>query len=301
MLTVYAYWDVSWWIGVLFTVGCLLFVLTGALKVNIQLAPGAKDGLKHLIAGIATCIGATMFAFAGVLLFVEAANENQAGDFGQALEQTYDQTITASESSNNPGHQYVKAPDDGERGGGSYDTSLRVQPLADRQWQWWPTWHQLSTRYIHDFGFLGSYVLGLGTIIFWITGILTPARLPDNSQPPGPPALERTYWITFLIGGFHFAASGIWYMLEVQHKWYLPNFRSMAWYIGLCNLVGGVGWILSAGFGFGDYDGETLICSRVNCFWQSDLSLLWASVAFEVGSALLWYEAVEKYSAEMDE
>ena len=29
MLTLHPYWDVSWWIGVSFTVGCLLFVVAG--------------------------------------------------------------------------------------------------------------------------------------------------------------------------------------------------------------------------------------------------------------------------------
>ena len=54
--------------------------------------------------------------------------------------------------------------------------------------------------------------------------------------------------------------------------------------------LGAVGWTLSASFGY---------CSASWCSYQSDLSLFWASVAYTIGSVLLWYEALDKYPVEV--
>ena len=36
------------------------------------------------------------------------------------------------------------------------------------------------------------------------------------------------------------------------------------------------------------------------CEYQSDLTLTWASIAFLIGSLILWYEAINKYPVEVD-
>ena len=300
MFTHIAYWDVSWWIGILFSVGCDLFILTGVLKV----APQAQRDLGpikcELIGGIAACVGATMFAFAGVLLIIEATNENQTGCFGWAIEQTSEQALGSSGGNDaQSSTPLVKGSSSDE------NASVRVQrlgcqhchgrkhgiheqhPQASRTWEWLPSWYELSTHYIYDAGFIGSMVLAAGTIIFWVSGILS---IPQLSQRLSPTALEWTYWLAFLVGGFHFATASILYMLESQNVWYAPNLRSLSWWIGFWDFVGSLGWCLSAGLGG--------YCGSDWCTWQSDVALLWASVAFEIGSLLLWYEAVEKYPVE---
>ena len=99
--------------------------------------------------------------------------------------------------------------------------------------------------------------------------------------------MRGTYWLAYLVGAFHFVTSSVLYMLETQRKWWQPNPRSLGWWIGFWNLVGSVGWTLSASFGG--------YCERDWCPMQGHLSLTWASVAFLTGSLLLWYEALEKY------
>lgn len=295
MLTVFAYWDVSWWIGVFFSIGCQLFILTGVFKVA---SLGIDDGKKELVGGIAACIGATLFAFAGVLLVIEATNEDQTGRFGWAIDQTYDETLTGSSSYGNDGDGDERAKPPSKRRSRSESASLRVQhldcqhlhqqhPHASRTWRWWPTWHELTAHYFHNLGYLGSIVLAIGTIVFWVSGILS---LPPLSERLSLAAMKWTYWLAFLVGGFHFAAASILYILQSQRKWYRPSIRSLSWWIGFFDLVGSVGWILSAALGG--------YCGRHWCTWQSDVALLWASVAFETGSLLLWYKAVEKYPVE---
>lgn len=110
--------------------------------------------------------------------------------------------------------------------------------------------------------------------------------LPGIYNNTSQPVLWGVYWLAYLIGGILFVTASLLYMLEVQPKWYKPAPKRIGWWIGTWNLVGSVGWTLSASFGY---------CSASWCEYQSDLSLLWASIAFLIGSALLWYEAMDKH------
>ncbi len=101
--------------------------------------------------------------------------------------------------------------------------------------------------------------------------------------------LWGVYWLAYLVGGILFVVASAMYMLETQPTWYTPAPHLLGWWIGLWNTIGSVGWVLSASFGY---------CSASWCGYQSDLSLLWASVAYLIGSLLLWYEALDKYPVE---
>ena len=56
--------------------------------------------------------------------------------------------------------------------------------------------------------------------------------------------------------------------------------------IGFWNMIESVGWTLAASWGY---------CTSNACEYQSELTLIWASASFLVGSVLQWYEALEKY------
>lgn len=304
MCTQFPYWDVSWWIAVLFTVGCALFVVCGIFQWFPMVSQSDKLEDDDLTPGVAAFVGATLFAFGGVLLVVEATNENQTGCFGWAISQTYDQVRSGNESDD-----VSELRLDREE-----SQSLRVQPLVQhscqhlhsgdrihnvyllheqhpevaRTWEWWPTWNELKTHYVYDIGFLASSILALGTIIFWVSGIMS---LPQINQNVSLETMFATYWLAYLVGGLHFVTASILYMVETQDRWYMPNPRALGWWVGAWNLVGSVGWTLSASFGY---------CQETWCTFQSHLSLLWASCAFLIGSLLLWYEAMEKYPVERE-
>lgn len=43
---------------------------------------------------------------------------------------------------------------------------------------------------------------------------------------------------------------GVLYIIEVQPTWYTPAPKLLGWWIGLFNLIGAIGWTLSASFGY---------------------------------------------------
>ena len=72
----------------LFSWGSAIFVMSGFFYWMPLVAPSTEFPAENTIAGGVTAfVGATMFTIGGVLLIVEATNENQTGCFGWALEQ----------------------------------------------------------------------------------------------------------------------------------------------------------------------------------------------------------------------
>lgn len=282
MFTTCPWWDVSYLVAVFFTVGCLIFIACGLFAWLPIAFPATTFSDETTIAsGWTAFIGATLFQIGAVLLVFEACNENRTGCFGWALERAFsgtDEAIQAHGALNRCHHHHQRAK--------------TKQPSAeesdDRRWQWWPSWHDLRTHYIHEIGWLASISLAIGATIFYVSGILAlPYIYPHLSKG----VLLGVYWLTYLVGGVLFVFSSALYMLEVQTKWYKPAPQLLGWHIGLWNMIGSVGWTLAAALGY---------CTESWCEYQSELSLIWASVAFTIGSALLWYEAVNKYTVEAD-
>jgi hypothetical protein len=57
------------------------------------------------------------------------------------------------------------------------------------------------------------------------------------------------YWTPQILGGLGFIISGTLFMLETQSKWYKPAPRTLGWWIGFWNLIGGVGFTICPAFG----------------------------------------------------
>ena len=291
MFTVMAWWDVSWWIAVLFTWGSAIFVISGFFYWLPLAAPSTEFPNESSIGGgIMAFIGATLFTIGGVLLIVEASNENQTGCFGWAVEQVFSHSDSDVEgfSPNKKGLPLIQGDcSHHHANGGLRSKSLHLShPSTGRKWEWWPTWNELTTHYFHEIGWWASSVMALGAVIFYVSGIMALPWIYDTISTP---VLYGTYWLAYLVGGILFVVSSVFYVLETQPTWYTPAPKLIGWWIGVFNLIGSVGWTLSASFGY---------CSASWCVYQSDLSLLWASWAFLIGSALLWYEALDKYPVE---
>ncbi|KAI6824839.1 hypothetical protein KC332_g8325 [Hortaea werneckii] len=310
MLYVYAWWDVSWWIGVLFSVGCVLFVIAGCFYwVPIAWPSTEFPGEELMAGGILSFLGATLFAVGGFLLVVEATNEKQTECFGWAVEKELfggggeeeegEQSGGRRRSGQGRSSDFeVKSdgarskqrlrPDPGQCSH-HHQVGFRTaaagvpRPSGQRRWQWLPSWDELRHHYIFEIGFLASFTLAIGTFVFWVSGLLA---LPGIYNHLSQGVLQGIYWLTYLVGGVLFVISSLLYMLETQEKWYLPAPHALGWWIGAFNMIGSVGWTLSAAFGY---------CTTSWCGYQGDLSLLWASIAYLIGSVLLWYEAMEKY------
>jgi len=290
MCTVFAWWDVSWWIAVLFSVGSAIFVASGLIYWLPLEDPSTAFGGEGLAGGLTSFIGATLFTIGGVLLIVEATNDNQTGCFGWALEHAFTHDSQSSDGENSSPDrkntsQWVPVDCSHHHSKGIHHSGVShmQHPSANRKWEWFPTWHELRHHYLHEIGFVGSFILSIGAIIFYVAGIMSLPWIYDNT-PQG--VLYGVYWMTYLVGGLFFVASSALYMLETQPNWYTPAPKVLGWWIGTWNMIGSVGWCVSASFGY---------CSASWCAYQSDLSLTWASIAFLIGSMLLWYESLDKF------
>lgn len=291
MFTECPYWDVSYLVGVFFSVGCAIFIACGLFYWLPIAYPDTKFEGEDIAGGVTSFVGATLFQVGAILLVFEACNENQTGCFGWALRQVFEGdgtgeadgrlvTSTAVVPEKNPHgcqHHHLRR----------HREEPLMRPQPGRRWSWWPSWHELKTHYLHEIGFLASFILAIGATIFYICGICS---LPGIYSNMSLGVARGIYWLSYLVGGILFVISSIFYMLEVQPNWYTPAPGVLGWHIGVWNLIGGVGWTLSASLGY---------CTASWCGYQGQLTLTWASIAFLIGSLLLWYEALDKYPVKM--
>jgi hypothetical protein len=288
MFTVFPYWDVSYLVAVFFTVGCLVFIVCGLFAwLPIAYPDSAFPGESSVASGITAFVGATLFQIGAVLLVFEACNENRTGCFGWALHRALSGRED-SDTASDQGPLLAKA-DPGQCRHHHQQRPLKKTgdaPQGERAWEWWPTWSEFTNHYIHEIGFVASTSLAVGATIFYVSGIMA---LPGIYDKLSLGVIQGVYLFTYLFGGVIFVFSSVLYILETQPNWYTPSPHLLGWHIGVWNLIGSIGWTLAASFGY---------CTSDWCPYQSELSLIWASVAFFIGSALLWYEALDKYPVE---
>lgn len=224
MCYVYAWWDVSWWIAVLFTLGSTLFLIAGCFYwVPTAYPSTAFPGESLLGGGILSFIGATLFAMGGYLLIVEAINARQADCFGWALEHAFfpDQADSGDLGAAKHGFTGEKYLPDPTKCTHHHNGKVRIserdltQPAPYGRWRWWPTYKEVRTDYGHQIGFLAASIMAVGTLIFWITGLLALPGIYDHLPRA---VLRGLYWLTYLIGGTFFVLSSLLYVLEMQVK-----------------------------------------------------------------------------------
>lgn len=261
MATYYPFWDVSWLVAVIFTIGSVIWVINAFFVFLPLTNPNTEFNGESLYGGgITAFIGATVFELGSALLMLEAINENRTGDFGWALEQVYEGHIDHEGGSTTrlvPSREACSHhhPNTKNLVGKPADTSLsRAEKTTEgsassdgRSWRWCPSAHDLRTKYIHDLGFLACGWQMFGATVFWISGF---TALPGIYNHLSPAALNGAFWAVQVIGGFGFVVSGTLFMIETQKHWWLPAPNVLGWHIGLWNLIGGVGFFICPIFGF---------------------------------------------------
>lgn len=85
MLTCWPYWDVSFLVAVLFTLGSVVWVLNAFFAYLPLVRPAAGFAHESTAAGLTAFVGATVFEVGSVLLMLEAINENRTACFGWAV------------------------------------------------------------------------------------------------------------------------------------------------------------------------------------------------------------------------
>lgn len=275
-------------VSVSFAIGSLIFIACGLFSWLPLVDPSSEFRGEVVVAGgVTSFVGATLFEVGAVLLVFEAFNESRTGCFGWAISHSFSKEDSPSNTLG-AGRFLARADRKNCR---HHHQGRRRHEISDmdeeqQKWIWWPTWYDVKTHYIHEIGFVASIVLSTGATVFWITGICS---LPGIFDQMSLNLARGLYWLTYLLGGVLFIVSSVLYMLENQQNWYTPAPRLLGWHVGLWNLIGSVGWTIAASFGY---------CTSSGCAYQSELTLIWASFAFFVGSMIQWYEALHKYPIE---
>lgn len=234
MAVFYPYWNISWWVAVLFTLGSVIWVINAFFAWFPYVVPRLTFKNESTYGGgITAFIGATVFEIGSVLLILEAINENRTNCFGWAV----DELITQIQTERVFKPQLTSCTHLQVKKNSSDDNSITT-PL----WQWWPTWQDLKLHYFKELGFLAGASQLFGATIFWISGF---TALPGINNKVPQRVLNGVFWVPQIVGGSGFVVSSLLYMLEAQKKWYQPAVLSIGWQIGFWNLIGAVGFTVS--------------------------------------------------------
>ncbi|KAK3685459.1 hypothetical protein B0T22DRAFT_465724 [Podospora appendiculata] len=262
MFTRFPVWDISYDVAVVFTLGSVVWVLNGSFVWLPLAAPWTEfPGEVDLGGGVTAFVGATIFEFGSVLLMLEAVNENRSDCFGWALEEVVEShrlRLHRSEEKCRHHHHVRRSllpsrstiPDpDPEASSSDQKGAAQIDEPKPRQrrWSWCPTWHELTSHYFRDVGFLACLSQMLGATIFWIASF---TGLPPILDALSTPAANGVFWLPQVVGGTGFIVSSLLFMIEVQDRWYIPAPRLLGWHIGLWNLVGAIGFTLCGALGF---------------------------------------------------
>jgi hypothetical protein len=94
MCSTYPYWDVSYLVAIVFTLGSVVWCIN-AFFVWLPLQDPSTEFPGEIAdaGGITAFIGATIFEIGSILLMIEAVNENRADCFGWALEEVLEEKV----------------------------------------------------------------------------------------------------------------------------------------------------------------------------------------------------------------
>ncbi|KAL1600819.1 hypothetical protein SLS60_007207 [Paraconiothyrium brasiliense] len=294
MLTYYPFWDVSFDVAFVFTLGSVIWVINAFFVWLPLVRPGTEFNEEELYGGgITAFIGATVFEFGSLLLMAEAVNEDRSGCFGWAVERAIsheaeDEATLLKPSKSHCTHHHQNKRNLVGPGTHPHPVEKDAPEIQPRSWTWFPSPQDLRTHYLHSLGFLASLAQLCGASIFWISGLTALPGIYDNMSRP---ITIVFYWTPQVLGGTGFIISGTLFMLETQSKWWKPAPRTLGWWIGAWNLLGGVGFTMCPAFGY-----DTNSWAQ----YQASLSTFWGSWAFLMGSVVQWYESLAKFPVEVD-
>ncbi|KAJ7484376.1 hypothetical protein FB451DRAFT_82817 [Mycena latifolia] len=253
------YWNISWWVSILFTVGSIVWVVNGFISflpfVNTAVAEDDTGG------GWTAWLGATIFEFGALFGLWEAWNRGDTTDFGWGLKMLLE-----------------GAP--AEAANGTPESEKPSEAPKRKRWIWFST----DGKYFHELGFLAAFVQYWAATIFWISGFTAIPAI-QTAIKSRTDVLDGVFWTPQVIGGTGFIIASAIMMIETQRKWYIPALTSLGWHVGFWNLIGGVGFMLCGALGYALNDSTKIA-------YQSSCSTFWGSWAFLIGSVIQWYEAV---------
>ncbi|KAG5182723.1 hypothetical protein JKP88DRAFT_348718 [Tribonema minus] len=179
----------------------------------------------------------------------------------------------------------VKRPPSPPGGAAGYAGEPPVEPWT---WSIFPSTH--SARWSEP-GYIAALIQLFGACMFTMSvivafnGVLTPI---SDSYYAAWYVLDFTPQV---IGSVCFIVSSYIWMVEVQENWWKPKLTTLGWHAAFWNLIGGIGFLLSAAFAFLDYPVE---CCQ---YYGTAVSTYWGAFAFLLGSYLQLVETLNPHRA----
>ncbi|KAK0116717.1 hypothetical protein ONS96_012568 [Cadophora gregata f. sp. sojae] len=176
MFTSFPYWDVSYLVAIIFTLGSLDWCVNAFFVwLPLQLPSSEFPGEIANAGGISAFVGATIFEIGSVLLMIEAVNENRSDCFGWAIEEVLEERgLRRLKPDGCVHHHRNKGNLVGKGKTVDGKPPLNVEMASKdkldfksaRTWTWWPTWYELRIHYFKEVGFLACLSQMIGATIF---------------------------------------------------------------------------------------------------------------------------------------
>lgn len=290
MATMFPYWDISWLLAIMFTLGSLLWIANGCL-VYLPLIDPKLQVSKHATTWSAFA-ASTIYLLASILLMLEAINAYKSGCFGWIIER--DAGAPLSQTRARPGgchhrhHLQYKGDQPLDRQSSKNQIERldrKEQNLHAHYWEWWPSWEDLRSHYFYELGFIACAVQLVSVILFWLAKFIA---IPEVSSRLSVAAMDGAYWAPEILACIGFIASCSLIMIETQSRWYIPAVAILGWHVGFWKLIGSIGFMVSAALGPLSQE------SYPYAEYHSNLASFWGSCALLVGSLVQWYESLDK-------
>lgn len=265
--------NISWHVAVFFCLGSICWIVNGQYALM-------QDDSTYVVnaIGYSGFAGGMLFWVGAYLAVVEALNVNKNLYYGAALEKVVD-AIDGRLKLHAFHLRRAHALHLGKSKGVHRWAS--VKPVDPLHWRWY--------GYEPSIGFWAAFLQFIGATFFAVAVICGIPGVIGASQWQ----LQQTFiWTMQTVGSVFFVVSSWMMMVEEQVNWYMPACGRIGWQSAFWNVLGSIGFLLSAVFGYlANWEGKGTVCCQL---WGTAFNTYWGSWGFMIASACLYYEVENK-------
>ena len=301
------FWNISWQVAVWFTLGSICWIINGQYFMWPQHENASLPVNVH-ITGYSALVGGLLFWVGAYLAVLEALNQRSADavlhqiKVRHLLEKLHEEpaeiqhyvhqhlfkkhgvahVVGADCNDTRVGAYEVTSTDDDPTHHSDTDSSVHSDTPLREKWRWFG----LADKQV---GWWAAMIQFGGATCFTVAVISgTPGILKEDQWE----LQTALIWTMQVLGSIGFVVSSVLLMLEEQARWYLPALDLIGWHSAFWNLVGAIGFLLSAVFGYlANWHGNGTVCCQ---FWGTGFNTYYGSWAFLIASVLLLIEVQNK-------
>lgn len=279
--------NISWHVALYFCLGSICWIVNG------QYALRQNDSSYVINAiGYSGFSGGMLFWIGAYLAVVEALNTNENYCFGAEMANLAHHIL--SNKRLHYKHYHINRIRKLRRRDHARLTNYDA-PSTNNVHQWIsmkPCTQQVKWRWIGyspTIGFWATLLQFIGATFFAVAVISGIPGVIGATEWQ----LQQTFiWTMQTVGSVFFVISSWISMVEEQENWYMPACGKVGWHSAFWNLLGSIGFLLSAVFGYlANWKGKGAVCCQL---WGTAFNTYWGSWAFMISSALLYYEVQNK-------